>query len=56
MGGLVAEYNSPAYATAVGLVLYGSEIMALDSGGRPGPKKGKDGIGSKFKGWMKEFF
>lgn len=56
LGGLVAEYNSPVYATAVGLVLYGNEIFSQDRGGRPGPKRAKDGLGSKFRDWMKEFF
>ena len=56
MGGLVAEYNSPVYATAVGLVLYGNELFSQDQGGRPSPTRNKGGLGERIKDWMKEFF
>jgi len=57
VGGLVAEYNSPVYATAVGLVLYGNEIFSQGIPGRSTPKRSsKDGFGSKIRDWMKEFF
>lgn len=56
LGGVVAEYNSPVYATAVGLVLYGNELFSQDRGGRPSPVRSKGGLGGRFKDWMKEFF
>lgn len=43
LGGLVAEYNSPVYATAVGLVLYGNEIFSQDREAVPARKERKTG-------------
>ncbi|WP_319561888.1 cell division protein FtsA [Marispirochaeta sp.] len=52
--GLVEEYQNPAFATAMGLVLYGSEADSVSEGGI-GRRKG-EGLMSRLKGWMKEFF
>ena len=52
--GLVEEYQNPVYATAMGLVLYGSEGVSVTEGGI-GRRKG-EGLMSRLKGWMKEFF
>jgi len=60
LGGLVAEYRTPAYATAIGLVLEGNnrQLNSDDISGsesRAGEKKHKDII-DKFKTWLKEEF
>ena len=54
LGGLVEEYMSPVYATAVGLVLYGTQGKgeSVDISGRE--KRG--GIFAKIKDWFGEFF
>ena len=56
VGGLTGEYNSPMYSTAVGLVLYGFENTEVAGPGRPAARKNRDGVGSRFREWMKEFF
>lgn len=51
-GGLADRYQSPEYATAVGLVLYGirsGELAVVGGGERSGVLKG-------FRRWMKNFF
>ncbi|MFP4362302.1 MAG: cell division protein FtsA [Spirochaetia bacterium] len=55
LGGLVEEYNSPIYATGVGLVQYGAE--SISGGGRyeGGPAK-KSSIVDKIRLWLQEFF
>ena len=56
VGGLTSEYQSPIYATAVGLVLYGAASVAVDRY-EPGPtKRTGEGFIVKLKDWMKEFF
>jgi cell division protein FtsA len=59
LGGLVEEYRSPAYATAIGLVLEGSSRQMFTDTQRgadtKGEKKHKDII-EKFKTWLKEEF
>jgi cell division protein FtsA len=55
LGGLVEEYSSPEYATAVGLLLYGArreETAGLDLQRRD---RGR-GTFSKIKEWFQEFF
>ena len=59
VGGLVEEYRSPAYATAVGLVQEGYD-RALKAGVKiapPGPAPGSPTVWKKLKEWFdKEFF
>jgi cell division protein FtsA len=58
LGGLVEDYRSPVYATAVGLVLEGNEREMRtmpEKGGEAGPQ-GKPGF-RKLGDWLKkEFF
>lgn len=56
LGGLVEEYNSPIFATAVGLVMYGAEARSM--GVYEGGNKNADfrGIMDRIKNWLKEFF
>ncbi len=56
LGGLVQEYRNPMYSTAVGLVMYGDEIADKDKIHKKGGRRSKDGAGSRFMNWMKEFF
>jgi cell division protein FtsA len=61
VGGLVEEYRSPVYATAVGLVLEGNDRelkTGLEQGGEiRASKKGQGGIIDKLIVWLqKEFF
>jgi len=57
LGGLTKEFHSPAYATAVGLVMYiDSEIRA--AGVKKPTLESRRGVGvmRRVKDWMKEFF
>ena len=59
VGGLVEEYRSPAYATAVGLVLEGYDraLRAGVKGTAPAPVTGSPSVWDKLKDWFeKEFF
>ncbi len=57
LGGLSTEYSSPAYSTAIGLVLYGAEEFKAENIIEAGPvKRGSGGFLTKFREWMKEFF
>jgi cell division protein FtsA len=56
LGGLVAEYKSPIYSTAVGLIIYGNETSSKGNEVKTGGRRSKEGFGSKFRNWMKEFF
>jgi cell division protein FtsA len=61
VGGLVADYRSPAYATAVGLILEGYDRAFKDGGLVGGDVRGRDKKGpsvwEKLKDWFdKEFF
>ena len=59
VGGLVEEYRSPAYATAVGLVLEGYERELKKGAGPTGEPRDKGGpkVWGKLKDWFsKEFF
>ncbi len=56
MGGLVEEYRNPAYATGVGLVMYGASQVSESSGERALPVKRGDGLLDRLKSWMREFF
>lgn len=67
LGGLVEEYRSPLYATAVGLVLLGAELTAppeARGGPRPAERQGKakakapDGEGAlaRFADWIRRGF
>lgn len=56
VGGLVDVVNSPQYATAVGLLLFG---MKLRRNGPPRPLKGRNlfnNITDRMKGWIEDFF
>ena len=59
LSGLVEEYRTPAYSTAIGLALEGSRRMGLDSSGdseiRFGEKKNGAFI-HKLISWIKEEF
>lgn len=56
LGGLVEEYRNPAYSTGVGLVAYGASLLSEASGERPVVLKKGDGLMSRLKSWMREFF
>jgi cell division protein FtsA len=65
LGGLVEEYRSPLYATAVGLVLLGAELSAppeARGGQRPVERQGKargtdgDGTLSRIADWIRKGF
>ncbi|MDC7127038.1 MAG: cell division protein FtsA [Spirochaetales bacterium] len=56
LGGLVKEYRSPMYSTAVGLVMYGEELAKKEGEGNVISKRTKESFGNKFRNWMKEFF
>jgi len=59
VGGLVEEYRSPAYSTAVGLVLEGYDraLKAGVRGAAPAPVQGSPSVWEKLKDWIeKEFF
>jgi cell division protein FtsA len=60
LGGLVEEYRTPAYATAIGLALEGDRRLSLNTGERSsdlrqGDKK-SGAIIDKLKSWLKEEF
>ena len=54
IGGLVQEYLNPVYSTAMGLVLFGAVEMGEEDKGQM--KRKGNGVFTKLKGWMKEFF
>jgi cell division protein FtsA len=56
VGGLTDVIHNPAYATGVGLVLYGFYRMQAGHRGRGsrGPRGGKSGTWSRIKSWFKE--
>jgi len=56
LGGLVREYKSPLYSTAVGLVLYGAQLAEMPDERPNISRKGKGGKGNRLKQWMREFF
>jgi cell division ATPase FtsA len=60
VGGLVVDYRSPAYATAVGLVLEGcdrEQKEGVGPGADWGREKGGPKVWEKLKDWFeKEFF
>ncbi len=55
IGGLVDLVNSPAYATAVGLILFGSKNFQKDGFSKDERNK-FDSVVEKMKNWIKEFF
>ncbi len=60
LGGLVEEYRSPSFSTAVGLVLVGAERMGPEpteqkSRGADKPKPKGEGLGKRIRDWFKEF-
>ena len=57
LGGLTKEYQSPEYASAVGLVMYADAEISADRTKKmtPTPKR-SDGVMGKIRDWMKEFF
>ena len=60
LGGLVEEYRSPGFSTAVGLVLMGAERLGPEAAeAKARPEKGKARQGQarrKIGDWFKEFF
>ena len=56
VGGLTDVIHNPAYATGVGLVLYGFYRRQAGPRGRGprGPRGGKSGTWSRIKNWFKE--
>lgn len=54
-GGLSDVYQSPVYATGVGLVLYAAE-RAGEEAQRSAPLKAGGGMMDKIRSWLKEFF
>jgi len=54
VGGLVDQYAGPAFATAVGLVLYGAEKAAVPQDQAAEPTG--DGPLRRIRKWLKEFF
>jgi len=63
VGGLVEEYRSPSYSTAVGLVLQGADRQAERGGSEPRPREkgkvqgGQSPLFGKLTDWLKkEFF
>jgi cell division protein FtsA len=52
-GGLVDRYQSPEYATAVGLVLHQDRMLP---GGRPGRREKRSGAGRGIRKWVRNFF
>jgi len=55
LGGLVEEYSSPEFATAVGLLLFGSrreETVGIDIQ----RKDRSQGLFTRLKEWFQEFF
>jgi cell division protein FtsA len=59
VGGLTDVIHDPAYATAVGLVLYASQLQQKQQRRRPS-RRGGGGMGSGFwvrlKNWFREVF
>ena len=56
LGGLTKEFQSPSYATAVGLILYVAEHAGEKKVQPGGKRRSGEGIFGKLKAWMKEFF
>ena len=61
VGGLVADYRSPAYSTAVGLILEGYDRSSKEGGIPGGDSRGREKTGpsvwEKLREWFdKEFF
>lgn len=55
IGGLVREYQSPLYSTAVGLVLYGADLMKSQNAKAGGARRKQEGVFTRLKDWFKEF-
>jgi cell division protein FtsA len=57
LGGLVEEYQSPVYATGVGLVLYGASVRQRGVSAQPmGERVSGRGVLSRMRSWFREFF
>ena len=56
IGGLVSEYRNPAYAAAVGLVMYGGEAAEVDQFDKTAKKKKPTGLFGRLKDVFGEFF
>ncbi len=57
LGGLVEEYQSPVYATGVGLVLYGASVRERGESAQPmGERVSGRGVLSRMRNWFREFF
>ncbi len=56
LGGLVGEYQSPEYASAVGLVLYGSSFVEFEGKEGQPKERPETGLVSSMRQWFKNFF
>lgn len=56
LGGLVEDYASPLYATAVGLIMTGAERIGAAGGEKGIAPVRTEGLMGKLKDWFKEFF
>jgi cell division protein FtsA len=59
LGGLVQEYRSPVYATAIGLVLEGNDRETREGPERAADKpveKAQSDLFAKIGSWLREFF
>ena len=57
LGGLVEEYQSPVYATGVGLVLYGASLRERGQAAPPmGDRVTGRGVLARMRNWFREFF
>jgi hypothetical protein len=56
VGGLVAEYKNPAYAAAVGLVMYAAEMSDIESFDRHTKRKKTTGLLGRLRDVFGEFF
>lgn len=56
LGGLTKEFQSPMYATAVGLVMFNGQAVQMQNTPQNSSKRVSDGFFDKMRAWMKEFF
>jgi cell division protein FtsA len=55
LGGVAHEYQSPEYATAIGLLLYGAN-QAQTEGRDPRVRERSPGVVEGLKKWLRNFF
>jgi cell division protein FtsA len=56
LGGLTREFQSPMYATAVGLVMFNGQAIQTQNTPQNSSNRVSEGFFDKMKAWMKEFF